>query len=166
VPNLDVVCWTESLDPTKPCQTLSGLRRVWRPTNARFLDRSKSRFSVADNVGSTLTIAGSARSIAGSTGAARPRTGSAVAGDAGSRATGAARVGTEAIASTQARTIRYPPTVDSAGPAPGRAGTRRLVARGDYFLGVPLNPSNPRCLPTHRTRCCYEGTPRNKTLVT
>ena len=59
VPNLDVVCWTELLDPTKPCQTLSGLRRVWPPTNVRFLHRSKPGFSVANNVGSNPSIAGS-----------------------------------------------------------------------------------------------------------
>ena len=51
VPNLDVVCWTELLDGGKPRQTLRGLRRVWRPTNGRFMDRPKSGFSVADNSG-------------------------------------------------------------------------------------------------------------------
>jgi hypothetical protein len=66
MPKLDVVFWTVFLDGGKPCQTLSGLRRVWRPTNGRFLHRSRSIFSVADNVGSTPMIAGSARSIAGS----------------------------------------------------------------------------------------------------
>ena len=64
--NLDVVFWTGFLDGGKPCQTLSGLRRVWRPTNVRFLDRAMARFSVADNVGSNPMIAGSTRSIAGS----------------------------------------------------------------------------------------------------
>ena len=39
VPNLDVVCWT--------------------PTNVRFLHRSKPGFSVANNVGSNPSIAGS-----------------------------------------------------------------------------------------------------------
>jgi len=66
MPNLDVVFWTGFLDGSKPCQTLSGLRRVWRPTNVRFLDRAMARFSVADNVGSNPMIAGSASSIAGS----------------------------------------------------------------------------------------------------
>jgi len=66
VPKLDVVFWTVFLDGGKPCQTLRGLRWVWLPTNVRFLDRSRSKFSVADNVGSNPSIAGSARSIAGS----------------------------------------------------------------------------------------------------
>jgi len=64
--NLDVVFWTGFLDTGKPRQTLSGLRLAQRPTNGRFLDRPKSKFSVADNVGSNPMIAGSARSIAGS----------------------------------------------------------------------------------------------------
>jgi hypothetical protein len=68
MPNLDVVFWTGFLDGGKPGQTLSGLRRVWRPTNGHFLDRSRSGFSVADNVGSNLSIAGSGSSIAGSVG--------------------------------------------------------------------------------------------------
>jgi hypothetical protein len=66
VPKLDVVFWTVFLDGGKPCQTLSGLRRAWRPTNVRFLDQSRSKFSVADNSGSNPSIAGSVRSIAGS----------------------------------------------------------------------------------------------------
>jgi hypothetical protein len=64
--NLDVVFWTVFLDTGKPRLTLSGLRLAQRPTNGRFLDQSKSKFSVAGNVGSNPSIAGSARSIAGS----------------------------------------------------------------------------------------------------
>ena len=66
MPNLDVVFWAVFLDSSKPRPMLSGLRRVWRPTNGRFLHRAMVRFSVADNVGSNLSIAGSASSIAGS----------------------------------------------------------------------------------------------------
>ena len=66
MPNLDVVFWAGFLDSGKPRQTLSGLRRAWHPTNVRFLHRSRSGFSVADNVGSNLSIAGSGSSIAGS----------------------------------------------------------------------------------------------------
>jgi hypothetical protein len=64
--NLDVVFWTVFLDSDKPRQTLSGLRLVQRPKNGRFLHRSRSGFSVADNVGSNLSIVGSGSSIAGS----------------------------------------------------------------------------------------------------
>jgi hypothetical protein len=64
--NLDVVFWTVFLDSDKLRQTLSGLRLAQRPTNGCFLDRSRSGFSVADNVGSNLSIAGSGSSIAGS----------------------------------------------------------------------------------------------------
>jgi hypothetical protein len=64
--NLDVVFWTVFLDTGKPRQTLSGLRLAQRPTNGRFLHRSRSEFSVADNVGSNPSIAGSGSSIAGS----------------------------------------------------------------------------------------------------
>lgn len=66
MPNLDVVFWTGFLDGGKPRQTLHGLRWVRRPTNGRFLDRSRSKFSVADNSGSNPSIAGSGSSIAGS----------------------------------------------------------------------------------------------------
>lgn len=63
---LDVIFWTVFLDSDKPRQTLSGLRLAKRPTNGRFLDQSRSKFSVVDNVGSNPSIAGSVRSIAGS----------------------------------------------------------------------------------------------------
>jgi hypothetical protein len=43
-----------------------GLLMAQHPTNGRFLHRSRSGFSVADNVGSNLSIAGSGSSIAGS----------------------------------------------------------------------------------------------------
>jgi hypothetical protein len=66
MPNLDFVFWAVFLDSSKPRQPLSGMRRVWRPTNGRFLHRAMARFSVADNVGSNPMISGSVSSIAGS----------------------------------------------------------------------------------------------------